>query len=548
MSRKKVIGDLLTVIVMTLVAFVILEASIRVAYFARNSMVTYVPLPYVIGDDYGPMPPWLDGLRILVPDEVFMWKSRSHLRLKYLDVFSPAYSEDDRRSLLRQFLPAVPDSFQNNPVWDISLNSQGFRDTEFSAAKRPSAFRIICLGDSWTFGTNVGQEETYPQQLQKLLKQEFPEADFEVLNLGVLGYTSYQGLELIKHHIMNLAPDLLVIGYAMNDASIAGYRDKDLAASPRTAKPWDKQLGEIAERSETYKLMRYLVKLLTDRPPLLGDHIKALHEADTGDWWGSSERRVMGQHDYDKMEPWTRVSPKDYEQNLLQMITLAKSHQATVVLLNNHLWPEGPYALALKKIARAEQIPLIDSSVLIETARKRIEDDLEVRLNLRDHPAHLLPPDGEVEVIFRVYAGDSPVSRSINIVGVLPQLGTLVPNKVAMYDDGTRGDQRAMDKVWSYAAKFPSGSRIFYVYTNSGQEGKWEGLDVPYIRAFRVASAGTQTTIYRPIETFGTIIMQADGWHTNAEGYGLIASALLEALKAHEKVKAYLALKDRFTP
>jgi len=545
MRRKEMLSSLLMIILMTLVVFVILEVSIRVSYFARNSMVTYVPLPYVIGDDYGPMPPWLDGLRILVPDEVFMWKSRSHLRLKYLDVFSPAYSEDERRSLLRQFLPAVPDSFQNNPVWDISLNSQGFRDEEFSAAKRPSAFRIICLGDSWTFGTNVGQEETYPQQLQKLLKQEFPEADFEVLNLGVLGYSSYQGLELIKHHGMNLAPDLLVIGYAMNDASIAGYRDKDLAASPRTAKPWDKQLGEIAERSETYKLMRYLVKLLTDRPPLLGDHIKSLHEADTGDWWGSSERRVMGQHDYDKMEPWTRVSPKDYEQNLLQIITLAKSHQATVVLLNNHLWPEGPYALTLKKIARAEQIPLIDSSVLIETARKRIQDALEVRLNLRDHPAHLLPPDGEVEVIFRVYAGDSPVSRSINIVGVLPQLGTLVPNKVAMYDDGTRGDQRAMDKVWSYAARFPSGSRIFYVYTNSGQEGKWEGLDVPYIRAFRVASASTPTTIYRPIETFGNIYMQADGWHTSAEGYGLIANALLEALKADEKVRTYLTQTNR---
>ena len=543
MNGKVFLEDLLKVAVATLVLFAITEFVLRLTYFTRNSLLDYIPLPYQLGDSYGPIPPWLDGLRILEQDDTLMWKNRLTLQRKYIDIFSPVNTEEDRTSLLRQFFPTLPDSLKDNPVWEISLNSGGFRGREFPRTKPSSSFRILCLGDSWTFGTNVGQEETYPQQLQKLLKQEFPEADFEVLNLGVLGYTSYQGLELIKRHGMNLAPDLLVIGYAMNDGSIAGFRDKDLAASPRTAKPWEKQLGEIADRSETYKLMRYLINLLTDIPTSLGDHIKSLHEADTGEWWGISERRVMGQHDYDKMEPWTRVSPKDYEQNLLQMITLAKSHRATVVLLNNHLWPEGPYAIALKKIARAEQIPLIDSSVLIEIARKRIQDALEVRLNLRDHPARLLPPDGEVEVIFQVYAGNYPVFRSINIVGVLPQLGALVPNKVAMYDDGTRGDQRAGDKVWSYAAKFPAGTRIFYVYTNSGQEGKWEGLDVPYIRAFRVASAGTPTTIYRPIETFGTIYMQADGWHTNAQGYGLIARALVDVLKENDKAKAYLSQK-----
>ena len=53
-----------------------------------------------------------------------------------------------------------------------------------------------------------------------------------------------------------------------------------------------------------------------------------------------------------------------------------------------------------------------------------------------------------------------------------------------------------------------------------------------------------ENRIYRPIETFGKVYMQADSWHTNARGYELIANALLEKIKHDEKVKRYIA---RFT-
>jgi hypothetical protein len=62
------------------------------------------------------------------------------------------------------------------------------------------------------------------------------------------------------------------------------------------------------------------------------------------------------------------------------------------------------------------------------------------------------------------------------IVGNHPKLGKLVPNKVAMYDDGTHGDQTAGDHVWSYSATFAPGTKLSYVYSNSGEEDKWEGL------------------------------------------------------------------------
>jgi hypothetical protein len=133
------------------------------------------------------------------------------------------------------------------------------------------------------------------------------------------------------------------------------------------------------------------------------------------------------------------------------------------------------------------------------------------------------------------------VGKAISIVGAHAQLGGLVPNRIAMYDDATHGDQRAGDTVWSYAATFPTGTDVFYVYTNSGREGRWEGLDVPHIRSFRVEAPAGQAVVYRPIESFGSLAMQADGWHTNAAGYDLIARAVLERLEADGRFQAYLA-------
>ena len=87
---------------------------------------------------------------------------------------------------------------------------------------------------------------------------------------------------------------------------------------------------------------------------------------------------------------------------------------------------------------------------------------------------------------------------------------------------------------------FPQEQVSSYVYTNSGEEGKWEGLDVPYIRSFTVEAKNGEKKLYRPIESFGRIYMQADPWHTNAVGYELIARALLATLKKNEQVKDYL--------
>jgi hypothetical protein len=177
MKQLNILRKLVKIIVATLVVFFIAECIMQLTYFIRNSLVDYVVLPYNAAQDFGPVPPWMDGFRILERDETLFWKGRPNIERKYMDVYSSVQTEKDRTALLRRFIPVIPDSLRENPVWQVSLNSQGFRGVDFSEEKTALSFRIICLGDSWTFGANLDQKEAYPQRLQALLRVEFPEAE-----------------------------------------------------------------------------------------------------------------------------------------------------------------------------------------------------------------------------------------------------------------------------------------------------------------------------------------------------------------------------------
>src|SRR5579871_466832 len=141
----------------TIIFFLVVELGLRLVYAGRTAFVRYVPLPYVVGDDYGPIPPWLDNLLILRPDPVLIWRDIPNARRNYVDIFTPVWRDSDRISLLRRFAPWLPKEFRSNPVWRISLNGEGFRSDEFDTTPRSGVLRIACIGDSWTFGMNVDQ-------------------------------------------------------------------------------------------------------------------------------------------------------------------------------------------------------------------------------------------------------------------------------------------------------------------------------------------------------------------------------------------------------
>src|ERR1051326_744200 len=315
----------------TIIFSLVIEVGLRVVYAGRNAFVNYVPLPYVVGDDYGPIPPWLDSLLILRPDPVLIWKNIPNAKRAYVDIFTPVRSDRDRMQLLRRFLPWLPAEFRSNPVWRIALNDEGFRSAPFPGRKQPGVLRIACIGDSWTFGMNVDQHEMYPARLEALLKARPGARNVEIMNFGILGYTSFQGLQLLKSRVLDLEPDVLVIGFGMNDSDVAGYRDRDVVSSGPPN--WRDRVKAVTSHSEMIALLKYLAGVLKFKPKTMADFLDANAKADQG----KSNQTV----NYDEMEAWTRVSPRDYASNLYEMIALARDRKMRVVLLDNELWPES---------------------------------------------------------------------------------------------------------------------------------------------------------------------------------------------------------------
>jgi lysophospholipase L1-like esterase len=99
-------------------------------------------------------------------------------------------------------------------------NGNGFRGPDCALAKPAGTFRLVFLGDSFTFGEGVRFEDTFAEATAALLAQRLPDARlrFESCNLGVSGYNTADALFLFEALVPRLSPDAVILGYVINDA------------------------------------------------------------------------------------------------------------------------------------------------------------------------------------------------------------------------------------------------------------------------------------------------------------------------------------------
>ncbi|MDD4899087.1 MAG: GDSL-type esterase/lipase family protein [Candidatus Omnitrophica bacterium] len=102
-------------------------------------------------------------------------------------------------------------------VTSFSVSEQGFKDRDFSLQKPANTIRIACVGDSITEGVGVANADTYPKLLEKYLNSMGSQKKFEVINAGVSDYSLPQEYFYIKHKIVNFHPDIVILGYYLND-------------------------------------------------------------------------------------------------------------------------------------------------------------------------------------------------------------------------------------------------------------------------------------------------------------------------------------------
>ena len=96
-------------------------------------------------------------------------------------------------------------------------NTDGFRDAEFTSAKRPGTTRVDCVGDSFTMGWGVKDPaDCWPQRLDAALALKSP-GRFQVRNFGVLGLTTKDEADIVDRIVTLGGTDHVILGYCLND-------------------------------------------------------------------------------------------------------------------------------------------------------------------------------------------------------------------------------------------------------------------------------------------------------------------------------------------
>jgi lysophospholipase L1-like esterase len=147
-----------------------------------------------------------------------------------------------------------------NRTFPYRTNAHGLRDRDRSA-KQSGTKRVLVLGDSYTWGYAVAEEEAYPQVAERLLKAR-QRPDIEVINAGIPDYNSRQERELLAQLIPIYQPDAVFLGYVVNDAEPQTSVPVPPEETYRHAYSWF--LSDFADHSNRHMFRRRLLPSTRD--------------------------------------------------------------------------------------------------------------------------------------------------------------------------------------------------------------------------------------------------------------------------------------------
>lgn len=224
-------------------------------------------------------------------------------------------------------------------VRQIPRNSEGFRDKEWRESRPEGVFRILVLGDSFTFGAGVPETDSLlTRRLEATLNARGTGTRFEVLNAGHSGWNTKQEWDFLVDRGLDFHPDLVILAYVINDAERENTAFEELKFLPDPYESW------IKRRSYLYYFVESRTQRLFERLGLVdqySDYLLRLYRSD---------------------EPYL----SEHRHYLEAVIEDSRRHDAEVLFL---IWPiffhmdDYPFTVAhdlVKSVAAAHQTPVLD--------------------------------------------------------------------------------------------------------------------------------------------------------------------------------------------
>jgi len=167
---------------------------------------------------------WLGGRLLLAALPLLLALLVCELILR---VAGPVPAEPDPRTSDQGFLTCDHDSLlgwifppgaagdfedDNSPVV-IETNAWGLRGPEYDLD--PDGIHVVVLGDSYAFGWGVEEEDSFPRELERLLRERFGDLSLTVINAGIPGYGLYQQIEMLRHIRRHVPLDVVISTFSL---------------------------------------------------------------------------------------------------------------------------------------------------------------------------------------------------------------------------------------------------------------------------------------------------------------------------------------------
>ena len=84
----------------------------------------------------------------------------------------------------------------------------------------------VGFGDSLTYGYGVLDGVSFMDRLKKELPANFSDKDWKIINSGINGDTTREGLRRIYRDVIDHAPDIVTILFGSNDSALNDYQHR----------------------------------------------------------------------------------------------------------------------------------------------------------------------------------------------------------------------------------------------------------------------------------------------------------------------------------
>lgn len=98
---------------------------------------------------------------------------------------------------------------------NVSKNRWGFREREFKLTRPDNVYRIAVIGDSYTYGQGIPENERYTNLLEKYLNKK--NNKYEVLNFGKGGANTIDEITILRDVVLKANPDFILLQWTVND-------------------------------------------------------------------------------------------------------------------------------------------------------------------------------------------------------------------------------------------------------------------------------------------------------------------------------------------